>query len=76
MGLNTDRLGITMHVHTSSTRQPLQAPSQSMRGVALPCAAETSLALWRGAEEGVAYSCGDTRIGSRDFGNSVGGAPA
>jgi hypothetical protein len=65
-----------MHAHTFVTRQPVQAPSQSMRGVALPCAGDTGLASWRGADQGAAYSCGGKRIGSRDFGNSVGGAPA
>lgn len=63
-----------MHAHTLFTRQLMQAPSQSKRGVALPCA-DRRPASWRGAEEGTSYPRGDERIGSGDFGNSVGGAP-
>jgi hypothetical protein len=73
--VHRNRPSTTMHAHTFLTRQPELAPSQSMRGVALPCAAKVGrLASWRGVEPGSAYPC-DTRIGSRDFGNSVGGAP-
>ena len=65
-----------MHIHTFAADTRTQAPSQSMRGVALPCAKPAGLGWRREADVCGADSWSGTRIGGRDFGNSVGGAPA